>query len=369
MGLRMLGLGTAAPRYDISQEDAAAASLAISPPPRPETQRTILKIFQKTQVQRRGSVVLEHPEGSEIRQSFFLPSQGVDDGGPTTARRMRKYAEHAGGLALQAACEALDQSGVAAGRVTHLVTNTCTGFAAPGVDLALIEGLGLRTSVARTQIGFMGCHGLFNGLRAADAFAARPGSCVLTVAVELCSLHFHYAHGLERVVANALFADGAAAAVGSSAEAPPLLAESDACPWTLRDSASEIFPNSADAMTWTIGNHGFVMTLSAAVPDLIAARLRPWVEKWLAGNGLSIAQIGGWAVHPGGPRIVTAAGAALGLPAEALADSNGVLADYGNMSSPTIAFVLKRLRERNVPRPWVALGFGPGLAVEGMLFD
>ena len=120
--------------------------------------------------------------------------------------------------------------------------------------------------------------------------------------------------------------------------------------------------------TYALGDHGFQMTLSRRVPGLIAARLRPWLEAWLGDNGLSLADVKSWAVHPGGPKIVSAVGESLGLTAEALAPSLGVFAEYGNMSSPTVLFIVRRLREANAPRPCVALGFGPGLVAEAALF-
>jgi predicted naringenin-chalcone synthase len=121
-------------------------------------------------------------------------------------------------------------------------------------------------------------------------------------------------------------------------------------------------------MGWTVGDHGFEMTLSRRVPGLIARHLRPWLESWLGDNGLSLADVRSWAVHPGGPKIVAAVGESLELAPDALAASRGVFADYGNMSSPTVLFVLDRLRRQNAPRPCVALGFGPGLVAEAALF-
>jgi predicted naringenin-chalcone synthase len=121
-------------------------------------------------------------------------------------------------------------------------------------------------------------------------------------------------------------------------------------------------------MRWTIGDHGFEMELSPRVPDLIKQHLRPWFESWLGRQGLVLADVGSWAVHPGGPRILTAVEESLGLDREALGVSREVLAEYGNMSSPTVLFILDRLRERQAPRPCVMLGFGPGLMAETALF-
>src|SRR5262249_34184924 len=142
-----------------------------------------------------------------------------DDRGPTTAERLRVYAEEAGPLALRAARSALTKAGVDAGQVSHLVTVSCTGFFAPGVDADLIAGLKLSPSVQRTNVGYMGCHGALNGLRVARAYAeADPDAVVLTCAVELCSLHYHYGWDAGRIVANAIFADGAAAVVGRAVD-------------------------------------------------------------------------------------------------------------------------------------------------------
>ena len=121
-------------------------------------------------------------------------------------------------------------------------------------------------------------------------------------------------------------------------------------------------------MGWMVGDHGFEMSLSRRVPGLIAKALRPWLEAWLGDNGLSLAEVRSWAVHPGGPKIVSAVEETLALTAEALAPSRAVFAEYGNMSSPTVLFILGRLREQDAPRPCVALGFGPGLVAEAALF-
>ena len=127
--------------------------------------------------------------------------------------------------------------------------------------------------------------------------------------------------------------------------------------------------DSEDVMTWRIGDHGFEMTLSPRVPDLICQYLKPWLESWLAEHELDMARVGSWAVHPGGPRILSAVCEATGLDRPALEASHQVLADHGNMSSPTILFVLDRLRRADAPRPCVALAFGPGLTVEATLLS
>jgi predicted naringenin-chalcone synthase len=246
--------------------------------------------------------------------------------------------------------------------ITQLVTVSCTGFNAPGIDIGLIKALDLAPTTERTHVGFMGCHGALNGLRVARALtAAAPEACVLLCAVELCSLHYHHGWDPKHVIANALFADGAAALVGVGSS---MHAEA----WRLAASGACLFPDCASAMTWEIGDHGFTMTLSPRVPKLIETNLRPWMETWLGQHQLKIGDVASWAVHPGGPRVVNAVVEGLGLEPSATADSLEVLAHHGNMSSPTVLFILDRLRRRQAPRPCVAMGFGPGLAVEAALF-
>lgn len=355
MPATIVGIGTALPRYRILQQDAAAIARGFSCETA-EQERLFAAIFRRAGVEARGSVVLTESEGDlAARQSFYGAAN------PTTSRRMERYEAEAGPMAAESARRSLVDAGIEPDRVTHLVTVSCTGFVAPGVDQALMRRLGLRPDVARTHVGFMGCHGLLNGLRVARAFAdADEAACVLLCAVELCSLHLQYGWDSERMVANALFADGAASLIVAPGDMPDVA--SRACP--ILAVGSTVFPGCEDAMSWRIGDHGFAMTLSPRVPDVVGRELRSWLSGWLADRGREIGSIGSWAVHPGGPRILSAVGEALGLEPSALSASSRVLAEHGNMSSATIAFVLERLRAADAPGPWVAMGFGPGLAVE-----
>jgi predicted naringenin-chalcone synthase len=367
MSLAILNLGTALPGMVIQQTEAfgIARSLCCRTA---EHATWLPAMYAGTGIVKRHTVlapevIRDVVDGTRHSGSVFLPTGREDDRGPTTGQRLEHYARLAPPLALRAARAALDGSGLPAGEVTHLVTVSCTGFMAPGVDRALIVGLGLPPTVARTHVGYMGCHGALNGLRVADAFASDPAARILLCAVELCCLHYYYGWDPAKVIANALFADGAAAV----AAVPPGQAPGGVV-WRLRATGSCLLPDSADAMTWTVGDHGFEMTLSRQVPGLIARHLRPWLEGWLAEGGVALAEVASWAVHPGGPRIVTAVEEALALPGDALWASRAVLAECGNMSSPTILFILDRLRAAGAPRPCVALGFGPGLMAEAALF-
>jgi predicted naringenin-chalcone synthase len=366
MTFAILGIGTAVPNAVISQPDALRIARALAHPT--DEQATWLPLmYSGTGVAARGTalgsaVMRDMLDGATATGSPYLPTGTPDDRGPTTAQRMQHYADLAPPLAVQAAAAALRRSGLHGANLTHLVTVSCTGFVAPGVDLALIRALGLPATIQRTHVGYMGCHGALNGLRVARAFSeAEPDARVLLCAVELCTLHYHYGWDAQKVIANALFADGAAAVVGASdASAPPEA-------WRVAATGSCLIPDSETAMGWTVGDHGFEMSLSKVVPRLIAQYLRPWLEGWLHQQGVAVEQVGSWAVHPGGPRILDAVEESLCLPRGATDVSRAVLAEHGNMSSPTILFILDRLRAADAPRPCVALGFGPGLMAEALL--
>ena len=361
MSLAILGIGTATPERRIAQRDAAhlAAGFAEG---EPGHDRVVAAIYRQTRIRSRGSVLLDDPGTQAYSQTFFPPASSAEPSGPSTSERMDRYAAEAGPLALAAAARALADAGIDPGSVTHLVTCSCTGFANPGVDLELVSRLGLPASVARTHVGFMGCHGAFNALRVAEAFvAARPESVPLVVCVELCSLHFQYGARSDVIVANSIFADGAAAVVGGH---PSRRGTTAAPVWQLERQWSSVLPESRDEMGWTIGDHGFEMNLSAAVPGTVARHLPATVAAGLAAAGLLPTDIGSWAVHPGGPRVLAAVEEALALPPEALAISREVLAEHGNMSSATILFILERLVRGDAAGTCVAMAFGPGLTAE-----
>jgi predicted naringenin-chalcone synthase len=361
MSFTFLGLGTATPERSITQADAAtlAAGFHNAAPGR---ERTLAAIYRQTRIRSRGSVLLEEPSCEPFAQTFYPPAIDDHATGPTTAARMDRYQKAAGLLACQAGARALEAADVRPAEVTHLVTCSCTGFANPGVDLEAVAGLGLPATVQRTHVGFMGCHGAFNALRVADAFAtADPRAVVLVICVELCSLHFQYGPRVDHVVANSIFADGAGAAVGVGA----LHARgAEQGSWRIVGQASRILPDSAEQMAWMIGDHGFEMSLSAQVPTAIAAHIQPLVAAGLAAHGLTMADVGSWAVHPGGPRVLASVAEALALDAGALDVSQHVLAWHGNMSSATILFILERLIAAGAATPCVALAFGPGLTAE-----
>jgi predicted naringenin-chalcone synthase len=368
MVLSILGLGTALPEHTITQEQALEMTTEIVC--QDERQRRLLRVlFRKAAVQNRHTCVpppiAYEWVGPKGRASGVEGGNGETAWGPTTRERMQLYSDHAGPLAKEAAGRAFNDAGLCPGDVTHLVTVSCTGFDAPGLDIELIDGLKLRPTTQRVNVGYMGCHGAINGLRVAHGIAAsQPGAVVLLSATELCSLHCRFNWDEEGIIGNALFADGSAAIlVGEQASAASRRA------WELRATGSSLIPDSRHVMSWRVGNHGFEMKLSSDVAEKIRTYLRPWISEWLGQYGYTVESVGSWAVHPGGPRILQAVNEALGLPPEATQVSKRVLAEHGNMSSPTVLFVLERMRRSNAPRPCIALGFGPGLVAETALFE
>jgi predicted naringenin-chalcone synthase len=364
MSFTIAGIGTSVPEHRIGQSDAARLALTLYNDDQ-DRKRLLPVLYRRAGVRYRHSVLLESSDGNETAwQTFYRPAQHATDRGPTTRQRMERYDVEAGPLAARAAQGALDDAGVPPDEITHLVTASCTGFAAPGVDMSLIQTLGLGPDVARTHVGFMGCHGALNAIRVAGGFtSASPRARVLVCAVELCSLHQQYEWTPDNVVANALFGDGAGAVVGCG-ESVPVKGRSLL---TVLASGSVRLDDCSDFMTWKIGDHGFTMTLSAQVPDVLRERLSGWLSGWLRCKGWTLDQIQTWAIHPGGPRILSACADVLGLGDDDMAPSRSVLEDFGNMSSPTVLFIVERLRKSGAPLPWLLLGFGPGLAIEAVL--
>ena len=370
----ILGIGTAVPAYGVGYE--AASQLAKRLSCEDDQQRRVVDVlYRRTRIENRGSVLLDED----------LERGGVND----FYERAKRYMREAVPLATRASRAALSGAGMHAEAITHLVTVSCTGFAAPGVDIALMDALGLPATTERVHVGFMGCHGAINGLRVAEALIHRdPKHVVLLTSVELCSLHYQYGFDPDRIVSGSLFADGSAAVVLRSNPSdgendregfdilsfetfhPASVAENDdaaiaatAFPRIVA-TGSCLVPDSREAMTWHIGDHGYEMTLSAEVPELIRGHLRKFLTDFLARHDESIDSIGGWAVHPGGPRILSASESTLGLADTALATSRAVLREHGNMSSATMLFILERFLAGDQPRPWLMLGFGPGLEIE-----
>lgn len=374
----LLGLGVAIPAHFASQRQTLALGLAATLEDAAQAS-LISGLYGRAGVERRGSVLLksETAQGEALDQAFFPSEEG--GAWPTTAARMRAFEASAAPLALHAARRAMVEAGTTADQITDLIMVSCTGLGSPGVDVALMTGLGLLPGVRRANIGFMGCHGAIVALRTAAALASarvtspqRP-TRVLAVCVELCSLHLQRTSRADRHVSNALFADGCAAMIVGNAVGQVDRVDTQAPAWfRIVDSSSMLFASSTSAMGWQIGDHGFEMTLDRSVPALLEQYLGEWVWPWVRSHLGTAAGPGDvrWGIHPGGPRVLDAVAAALGLGADDVRESRMVLRDYGNMSSPTVLFIVERMRgDRIDRRPIVLLAFGPGLTGEAALLQ
>ncbi len=338
---RITAIGTATPPCDVH---AAYSGWARSRLSEPREVAVLERMIARGGIDHRHSVLAD-VEAAIGPDGFYGNGHA-----PGTAERMRRYAEAAPELALAAIEQLPSLDGV-----THLVVASCTGFMAPGLDQVIARRLGLPHDVQRLSIGFMGCYAGITLLRTAGQIVrAEPGAKVLAVAVELCTLHMQDTDDLEALLAMGQFADGAAAALVSD-EGEGL---------ALGEAISATLDDSAELITWTISDTGFVMHLSGAVPGRLA-------DAFAASDLRETLRLGdpppSFAVHPGGKSILDAVERGLDLPSDALDCSRDVLSRFGNMSSATVIFVLQELmRER--PDNGLALAFGPGLAMEGLRF-
>ncbi|HSK41491.1 MAG TPA: type III polyketide synthase [Arenibaculum sp.] len=347
-------IGTAVPPHDVHRKFVDyAPSLLCSERDR----RLFGRMAERSQIEHRYSFFEPDPDPAAVDRGGFFHAGGF----PDTAARMRFFERHAPGLA----ASAVDAMGIddVRSRITHVIVTTCTGFHAPGLDLHLVERFGLAAAVERTVVGFMGCYAAINGLKLARHIVrSEPASLVLMVNLELCTLHLQRTSDIEAVLSFLIFADGCSAClIGAEPEGI-----------AIEGFRAAVIPDSAGEITWRIGGLGFDMHLAGTVPRTIARGLPDALPDMLGGR--HVGEVDLWAVHPGGRTVLDAVGQAAGLDAERLADSRAVLRDFGNMSSATVVFVLKRMLDRFRSRGiggnglGCALAFGPGLTAESMTF-
>jgi predicted naringenin-chalcone synthase len=235
---------------------------------------------------------------------------------------------------------------------------------APGLDIDIIHEIGLPSTIQRLCINFMGCYAAFNALKLADTFCQTPGAKVLVVCTELCSLHFQKENNEDNFLANALFGDGSAALLVESEWAPGLnlKPESFYC-----DLSSE----GGNDMAWTIEDVGFVMKLSSYVPEVIRSGIRQLTANLLERISKTMADVSYFAIHPGGKKILEVIEEELGLTKEQNEHAYSILKSFGNMSSPTVVFVLQSLcrglKQEDHGKNILSFAFGPGLTLESML--
>jgi predicted naringenin-chalcone synthase len=328
-----------------------------------ESSRKLRTIFRASGIHTRYSVLDDFGRSSGF--SFYTDhhdSRPI----PSTRQRLLQYQQHALPLSRAAIDDCFQNAAPdITDRITHLIVVSCTGMYAPGLDIELVKSLGLRDSVQRTCINFMGCYAAFNALKVADAFCkAETNANVLVVCVELCTLHFQREGTEDNLLANALFADGAAAMLVSSDPRKG---------WNLLPERfhNALATTGQEHMAWRIGDLGFEMKLSSYVPDVIRTGIKRLTSALLEQMNKKAEDITFYAIHPGGKKILEAVEEELGVSKEQNAPAYSILSQYGNMSSVTVVFVLHHilhhLSQDDNEATLLSFAFGPGLTLESML--
>ncbi|MEH1016465.1 type III polyketide synthase [Micromonospora sp. CPCC 206060] len=281
-----------------------------------------------------------------------------------TERRMRRYLVEALPLGKEAVGRALTSAGLDAGEIGLFAVCSCTGYVTPGLDILLARDLGMAPETQRMFIGHMGCYAALPGLGVVSDFVAARGRPALLLCTELTSLHIQPSSArvdTQQIVSHALFSDAAVAVVVVPGGRPG---------YAVREVASVTDTSTADHMTWDVTDTGFRMGLSPKVPQVLSSHVRRLVDGLLARHGLRVPEVDGWAVHPGGPRILNVVERELELSPDGLAASRATLDAHGNCSSPTVLLILDRLRREPRPPEWIVLlAFGPGLTLYATLLQ
>jgi alkylresorcinol/alkylpyrone synthase len=342
---RLLSLATAVPPYRLSQDDAMSWARAFFADRYPDFAR-LEPAFGN------AGIATRH-----LCQPVEWYAQPHD-----WCERTEIYVESALALLESATRAALAQAEVTLDEVDAAVLVSSTGIATPTLDVHLQQRLGMRPDLVRLPIFGLGCAGGAIGLARAAALArAMPGKTVLLLVVELCSQTFRAGDlSKSNVIATALFGDGAAAAIvrADESDAPRLSA-----------SGEHTWPDTMDVMGWSVERDGLGVIFSRDIPTLVREKLTPALDSFLAPQNLSRADLGGYIVHPGGAKVLAAMEACFGLGSAALDHARAVLRDYGNMSAPTVLFVLRRALDHGLAGRSVVSALGPGFTVGFQLLE
>ena len=327
--------------------------------------RKLRALYRATGIKYRYSVI---PDYANYHREFF-PQTGDLEPFPTVQHRMQLYREKALALATEAILNCTEKlNPFSFSSITHLITVSCTGMYAPGLDIELVEQLGLSSNVERTAINYMGCYAAVNAIRLADNICrARVNATVLIVCVELCSIHFQKDNNQDNLLANAIFSDGAGAVIqsGQPGNTYKLGPEKFYC---------DLIKEGKQDMAWSIGNFGFEMRLSSYVPAVIKSGIKKPVMELLDHCHMNIHDIDYFAIHPGGKLILEVVEKELKIERRKTKYAFEVLRDYGNMSSVSVLFVLEKIMEELLTglknkSNILGIAFGPGLTLESMVLS
>ena len=351
MNSYITSISTAKPKFKVEQTQALDFMSKVNG--MDETERHNLEVlYRATGIESRFSV-LEDFTLAPDRSAYFNTTNS-----PTTAERLDLFKDEALKLSYDSAKDCIDKSGVSKEKITNIITVSCTGLHAPGLDIDLIYKLGLQHNVERLAINFMGCYAAFNAIKAADAICKSTEAKVLIICTELCSIHFQKGCDEDTLLANALFGDGSASLL---VESTPSKSKA----FNITSAHCDLLPAGKGEMAWGVGNFGFEMKLSSYVPDVISSGISTLLKNYNQNFDF-------YAIHPGGKRILKVIEEQLNITKEQNIQAHEVLKNYGNMSSPTILFVLKRifddLKETDADKDVLAMAFGPGLTLESLTF-
>ena len=356
----IISIATAVPEYCHKQSDILHFMQDIYAL-NDQDKRKLKFLYDHSGIQTRYSAVKDY--GVNNNERTFIPLDRLTSF-PSLEKRMEVYDQVAVKIAKKAIVDCL-HSFIEPIQITHLITVSCTGMSAPGLDLHLMEELGMLPDIFRTSINFMGCYAAIHALKMANMICqSTPNSNVVIVATELCTLHFQKEYSVDNAASSLLFADGAAAIFVSN-----YIQSVSAI--SLRGFYSHVAQKGKTDMAWQLSSNGFLMTLSSYVPKLIEEDIKQLIQMAVEKNGLQLTDITHWCIHPGGKRILDVIQKQLNLTADDLKFSRDTLSQYGNMSSPTVLFVLKKIMDSNSPLPMkvVGMAFGPGLTMETFIAE
>ena len=323
--------------------------------------RKLAFMYRQSDIERRYSVLADYTKpDNEEHWNFVTASQ--DEPLPNLDERMKIYNREALPLSVQSINDCLKNI-ISIKQVTHLITVSCTGMSAPGLDLQIAEAMEMQPQVFRTSVNFMGCYGAVHALKLAKLICdSTPNANVIIVATEFCSIHFQKEYTPDSASSTILFADGSAAVLVSNYISTEKKIE-------LTDFYSKVAYRGKKDMAWELSHKGFIITLSSYIPDLIEQDIAALVDEANEHYKLESKEITHWCIHPGGKKILNAIQKQLQLKDEDMQYSRNILSNYGNMSSPTVLFVLKEIFESidNKPANIFGTAFGPGLTMETFL--
>jgi predicted naringenin-chalcone synthase len=355
-------IGTANPENKIAQP-AIAEFMVKAMKLDAEDARKLRALHRLSGIETRHSVINDYSRASHFD---FYPNHS--EAFPSTKQRMALFQKHAVHVSVSAAEKCFAKlHDLKRSEITHLVVVSCTGMYAPGLDIDLVRSLGLKSSVERTCINFMGCYAAFNAMKLANAFCEKnPKVKVLVVCTELCSIHFQPENTEDNLLANSLFADGSAALI---VEAIPR----NGINLKPLNFFCEIATEGEHDMAWTVGDMGFEMRLSSYVPDVIKGGIKKLTSSLLNSISQQLSDIDYFAIHPGGKKILEAIESELNVTKLQNQHAYEVLKNFGNMSSPTVLFVLHeiylRLTKEDTRKKILSFAFGPGLTLESMVLE